>query len=98
MRVGLAISTYIALELGTPPGGIRCGPSSVLGATVPVAAVHEHSHTDPRKRDVDRPPGQARNLDMDAEPEPTAMEKTTYRQLRAGVGSALASHPRRYAG
>lgn len=97
MCISLAVSMHVALELRTPPGGVCCGPSAVLRAPMPVAAIHEHGYAEPCERDIDRTSRQTGNVEVDTKSETPVVEEATYRQLRSRVGSTLTSHPRRYA-
>lgn len=87
--VHLDVAFSVPCDLGTPELRVRLGGHSVLGASMPEAAVHEHRDADPHKHDV----GPSRQTSTAAaESHAEAVERAPERRLRSRVAATYAAH------
>lgn len=77
MRVGFAITLYIAGELRRPPRGVGFRERLVVGAPVPEATVNEHGDPLARKQDVGAPTWQSWENRVDSIPEAARVQEST---------------------
>jgi hypothetical protein len=73
-RVGVAVTSDVALDLLSPEGCVRLGLSPMRGTTVPVAPINEHCQSLSRKDDVHPALYIGKHTSVDTEAEPPPME------------------------
>jgi hypothetical protein len=83
-------------DLRLPELAVRGGHLSVLRATMPEAAIHEHSDLPPREDDVGSQP-LARDVDAEILPESQAcsMQRRSKRDFRTRIATRVGLHRRR---
>lgn len=72
--IRVPIACLVGLELPPPPLAVASGLNSVLGASVPEAAVDEDGKAPACEDDVGASPGQARDRVVDAEAAASAVQ------------------------
>jgi hypothetical protein len=74
LAVGIGIAQPVSLDLLPPPLRVRLRPCAVVGASVPVAAVHEYSDAESREGYVCSS-AESRKPVLDTEAETAPMEE-----------------------
>jgi hypothetical protein len=91
--VGIAIAFDVAFDLCAPPGAIVFGPGSVMGTSMPKAAVDEHGRLRKRKDDVDGSSAALQNSTMEAEAKATPVQFRTQIAFACIIPLRCPRHP-----
>lgn len=93
--VSVEVTRVVDTELGAPPLRVRRGPRSMLRASVPEAAVHEHRHSGAREGDVDAPAGTPRDGVRHSVPVSGGVKQSSHSKLGNVVPALERAHPTR---
>lgn len=91
-RVRVSIPLYVCLDLLAPPGRVRFGPSGVLWASVPEAAVDKDHDLCGPEREI-RPSRCAGHRPINAKSQSHPMNGRPDRQLASCVAAWCSLHP-----
>ncbi len=93
---GHRVALSISFELGDPPSVVGRGHLTVIGTSMPEAAVDEHGDLRTREGDVDRSSRKAGNGVLDAVAVPRGVQQASQRKFRPGVPPGMPAHACRH--